>query len=354
MKLNISNLLLRLFANKKIWDFVDNNGQDVVDNYWQRIDSFYIYASVEENARAISMMMQYKRYTSALHLAHNCAEKLDAALLVETLTNLIQNEPEKDMRIDPYEVQHIFEEIRKKDIADHNVLIRLEWLYLPLLDQGYNHGNTPVLHKEMTDNPDFFIQVLEQLYKTETDNEKESDLSEEQIVQKAQMAQAAYKLFDGWQSIPGLNSGGTIDEERLRVWVGRVLELAKAGDRLRFAEAEMGTLFAKFPETNKKMKPDEELNWPPDLLCEIMEGINSKSLFEHFRSSAYNKRGSSSRGPFDGGAREWHISKYFKALSQLKAPKYPTIAAILEDLSKDFEQQAKHEDERAERDRLDY
>ncbi len=350
----LTNVFLKLVAGGVLWDFIDTTSQEVSDEYWKRVDSFYFYAPTEDLSKAISKLMQYNRFTSAIHVASNAAEQLDESLLVEVLTNFISNKLEENVRLDSYEIQHIFEELRKKNTPDHNTLIRLEWLYLPLLDQGFDHGNTPILHREMAENPEFFIQVLEQLYKTETDDEQEAELTEEQIQQKAQMAQSAYKLFQTWHAIPGTDIQGDIDADKLNNWVNRVLELAKESDRLTFAEGKIGDVFAKYPEINKEMDPQKELNWPPDILCEIMEGINSNSLFESFRTSTYNKRGFSSRGPFDGGAREWHIGKYFRTLGQIKSAKFPHITALLEDLAKDFEHQAKYEDERAERDKLDY
>lgn len=350
----LTNSFLKLHASKQLWDFIDTTDQSVIDDYWTRINTFYFFLPIEELIEAISRLTKYHRFTSALHLASNPAEKLDEALLVEVLMNFMTNTPEKDVRLDSYDIEHLFDELRKKEKAAHDTLIKLEWLYLPLLDRGSDHGNTPFLHQEMADNPEFFIQVLEQLYKTETDDQDEAELSDEQVQQKIMMAQSAYKLFQSWHTIPAVNKEGDIDTEKLKCWVHLVRELAKASDRLRFAEAKIGSIFAKYPERNQKMDPEKELNWPPDILCEIMEEISSETLFDDFRTSTYNKRSFSSRGAFDGGKREWHIAAYFRKLANLKAARFPHITAILEDLAKDFECQAKNEDERAERDRLDY
>jgi hypothetical protein len=350
----LTNIFLRLHADRQLWEFIDSTDWELIDDYWNRVDSFYFYVPIEDLTDGISRLMKYHRFTSAFRLASNVADQLDEAVLAEILMGFLTNLPEKNVRLDGYEIEHIFDELRKKDKTDHDTLIKLEWLYLPFLNHGLDYGNTPILHREMADNPEFFVQVLEQLYKTETDNPEEPELSDEQIQQKVLMAQSAYKLFQTWNSIPGVDKDGNIDSDRLRAWVNKVMELAKASDRLKFAEDKIGDVFAKYPETNQKMEPEKELNWPPDILCEVMEEINSESLFDNFRTSTYNKRGFSSRGPFDGGAREWHIAAYFKKLADLKSARFPHVGAILEELAKDFEQQARYEDERAERDRLDY
>lgn len=350
----LSNIFLKLHVSKQLWDFIDTTDQSIIDDYWTRINPFYFYVPVKELTEGISRLMKYQRFTSALHLSSQSADKLDEALLVEALMNFITNTPEKDVRLDNYGIEHLFNELRKKEKTAHDTLIKLEWLYLPLLDRGSDHGNTPLLHQEMADSPEFFMQVLEQLYKTETDNLEEAKLSDEQVQQKVMMAHSAHKLFQSWHMIPAVNEEGQVDTEKLKSWVNQVRELAKTSDRLKFAEAKIGFIFAKYPEINQEMDPKKELNWPPDILCEIMEEIDSEALFDNFRTSTYNKRSFSSRGAFAGGKREWHIAAYFRKLANLKAARFPHISAILENLTKDFEHQAKYEDERAERDRLDY
>lgn len=349
----VINLLLKLFAEGEIWDFIESNGQEYVDDYWKRVNGFHISGTLSDYERAIYLMLNYRRNTSALKLVYNKVEEFESELIIKVLESFIGNEIEPDVHMDNYEFQHVFEELRKKGIEDRNTLIKLEWYFLPFLDIGYNYGNTPILHQEMADNPEFFIQVLEKLYKANSDNEKEPELTDEEKASREHMAQAAYKLFSTWDTIPGVDVENKIDEAKLQGWIDHSLDLAHKSDRVEAAYVQIGTLLAKFPEVNTKMDNDKELNWPPDIICEIIEKINSETLYNNFQVSTYNKRGSSSRGAFDGGGREWHIAKYFRTLSHLKSGKYPKVATIFESLAKDFELQAKREDQRAERDKLD-
>jgi len=349
----LSNIFLRIYADRQIWEFIDSTNQDLINDYWTRIDPIYFYLPAAEISTAVSRLMKYRRFASAVHMAYNIADQLDGSLLIEVLMNFISNPSEND-RPNIYEIEYLFKELRKKESASRDALIKLEWLYLPIFDRGIVHGNTPVLHQEMADNPKFFVEVLEQLYNTETDDQEESELTTDQRQLKIMTANSAYKLFNSWNIIPGTDKEMRIDQDKLKNWINQVQELARESDRLSFAEAKIGAVFAKYPETNQEMNPEKELNWPPDVLCEIMEEFNSKPLFDEFRAGTYNKRGSSSRSPFAGGGREWHIANYFKKLARLKAPRFPHVAAIMEDLSKHYELEAKQEDERAERDRLEY
>lgn len=350
----LTNLFLKLNADRELWDFIDQTNEEIIKQYWKEVDTFYFYLCLDDRIYGINQLMNYQRFSSAFNQATSEADKLETELLVKVLTDFIQNPPEKEVSFDSYEIQYIFDELRSREITDQDTMIKLEWLYLPVLGRGFDAGNTPILHKEMAENPDFFMQVVSQVYNPETVVKEVTETSEEATQQKAQVAQYAYQLLNTWKIVPGTDCDGNIDEQKLKNWVATVIENAKSEDRLIAVESQLGSILAQIPETNTKMDPDKELNWPPDVVCQLIESMDSEYLYSNFRSGIYNKRSFSSRGAFDDGQREWHISKYFKTLSNLKAANFPRIAAIFQDLSKDYEQEAKKEDERATRDRLDY
>jgi hypothetical protein len=68
----------------------------------------------------------------------------------------------------------------------------------------------------------------------------------------------------------------------------------------------------------------------------------------------FNKRGFSTRGPFDGGNIEKGHAAYFEKLSNDYKNKYPNVAEIFKRLSEGYLLDAKRMDESAERDRLEY
>lgn len=67
-----------------------------------------------------------------------------------------------------------------------------------------------------------------------------------------------------------------------------------------------------------------------------------------------NKRGFTTRGPFDGGAIERFNALHFQKLADLHKHKHPNLSEIFTRISYRYLQDAKHEDDQAERDRLEY
>ena len=66
-----------------------------------------------------------------------------------------------------------------------------------------------------------------------------------------------------------------------------------------------------------------------------------------------NKRGSSTRGAFDGGDIEKEEAAYFEHLANKFKNKYPNIAEIFKRMQQNYLEDAKRMDEEAERNKLD-
>lgn len=177
-----------------------------------------------------------------------------------------------------------------------------------------------MLHNELANNPEFFIDVLKCAYKPDSDEiieEERKELTEEQIQNRAMQA---YQLLHSWDKIPGVDEAYNIDNDFLTTWVQKVRALAIQCGRIEVADMQIGQVLAQYPETID--------SWPPDEICNVIETINTDSIKRNFSSATFNKRGSSSRGPFDGGDIERSHAK-------------------------GYEEDAKRMDERAERDRLE-
>ncbi|MFO0435048.1 MAG: hypothetical protein ACK5ZT_07355, partial [Sphingobacteriaceae bacterium] len=95
-------------------------------------------------------------------------------------------------------------------------------------------------------------------------------------------------------------------------------------------------------------------DWPVEIIYSIIEEINTEEIKRNFSAELFNKRGSSTRMPYDGGNIERAHSKYFTGLAERIKNKFPIVSTIFINLAKGYEEDAKRMDERAERDKLDY
>jgi hypothetical protein len=342
----LANIVIPLNQSKQLWDFISTLHKDIQAEYWQGIHPNFYHIPVEEKIIGVQMLMKYKRFMSAIDVSSHFAETLPTELLSELLRKSATEESSEPVRFRGYEIERIFETLDKRQDLDHSTLINLEWLYLPILDSYGTRRSPKVLQEELSKSPEFFVDVLKWLYKpkdlTKLEEERKG-VSDETIQNRAKQV---YHLLHSWKKIPGVQSDNSVDETVLKEWINLARKLAEAEGRLDVADIHIGQILAQYPENIPE--------WPPEKIFKIIEEINSDVLKRNYSTAMFNKRGSSSRGPFDGGNIERGHSKYFNKLSNDFKNKYPNVAEIFKRLSDGYLYDAKRIDEEAERDKLEY
>lgn len=344
----LAQIFVPLNQSRVLWDFIDNTNEEIKEEYWHYVTPHFYYLSSEDKLTGLNYLLQYRRYFTAIDICSHSPENINSSILIEILEKAATEKASEDIHLRGYEVGRLFDTIEKREDIEKQKLINLEWLFLPVLASYGKQRSPKSLHDELSRNPDFFIEVLKLIYKPDNEKliEKErKELTDEQIKNRAKQA---YQLLNSWKNIPGVSDKNTIDIEFLNNWIAKVRDLAAKSDRLEVADMQIGQLLAQYPDNE-----ENELNWPPDEICSIIEEINTDSLKDNFSTATFNKRSFSSRDPFEGGERERNLAKYFNKLA-INKNKYPNVAAILSRLAKGYDQDAIKEDERAQRDRLEY
>jgi hypothetical protein len=342
-EIHLARIFQMLEQTKVVWEFINNTSMETQYSYWKSINPTFWGIPKDDLVFGIDKLMEVKRFISALDIAYHEPKDLPTDKLAEVLENAGTQKSEEERRIDSYHTAGIIKELEERVDIDKSVLLRLEWLYLPFL-ASYGSVHKPnILHKEIADNPDFFLEVLTWVYKSDKEEEDKENISDEA---KRNRARNAYELLNSWKIIPGVDKDGNIDEDFLQDWIIKVRSLAEQSGRIEVADVQIGKVLAEYPE--------KEEPWPPKELCKIIETINTQSLKSGFSSATFNKRGLSSRGPFDGGDIERGHSTYFRAQADKIKYNFPNTAEILNRLANGYEEEAKRMDEMAERDKLDY
>jgi hypothetical protein len=223
----LAKMFLKLRAEKELWDFIENaNDQILIDTYWKSVDTIVFFIADDDWEFVIRKLIEYKRFASAIYEVSHHVEKIDSDLLIEVLEKLLKNEPEPNVRLDSYNVEHIFNELEKRGGIEDSVMIPLEWMYMPILGSSYGDTKTPRLCKAMADDPLFFMEVLSLLYKPEVaegngEAEKNGDNDSETLTKRS-MAEQAFSLLYHWKTVPAVAKDGVLNEEKLQSWVHTV------------------------------------------------------------------------------------------------------------------------------------
>lgn len=338
----LARIFYKVDQTKDVWEFLNNTTEKIQICYWKNIYPHFWGLSENEFIFGIDKLLEVRRFISALDIAYHEPNKLPSEKLVEILQKAGSEKSDEEKGLSSFHVTRLMEVLEEREDVEKIALLRLEWLYLPYLS-SYGSGRKPkFLHEELANNPEFFIEVLKWVYKSDKDDEVAEDISDEI---KRNRAMSAFDLFRTWKQMPGTDKEGKIDDRFLRDWITTVRKMAEESGRLKAADVQIGSVLAQYPENEEP--------WPPMEICKIIEEINTDTLKSSFSSAVFNKRGSSTRGTFDGGNIERGHAEYFRKQANTIKYEFPETAKILNNLALGYEADAKRMDERAERDKLD-
>ncbi len=187
------------------------------------------------------------------------------------------------------------------------------------------------------------------VYKPQHDSALNNDEGQDEQIDALgeRVAESAFNLLNSWQLIPGKTSEGTIDVSILRKWIDDVIKLSEQRGFTEVALCSIGTALSY-------SEGEADGQWPCNSVCEILEHYNDDRINLNFRIGIRNQRGATVRGLFDGGAQERVLVDKYKGYAYIVMANYPRVSIVLNDIAKDYECDARREDERAEKNRIKY
>ena len=341
----VANVLVVAHLGQELWQYIETLGEGVHQEYWLRMRPSFNGLKNEEIIECINKLLQYRRFSFAVEVAWFHGSHIPSDMLIDVLRRWGTEGSQEPRCPAGYEIQAIFTELNKRSDIDKKTLLRLEWLYLPLLTGVGTQVGAPHWEEELASNPESFTQLLKWLYPPENEDRQQEGqevLSEEQI-QSA--AERSYLMLEAWEKIPGMQEDGTIDGIKLREWIDKARALARECDRLEIADKRIGQLLAKYPEDSPY--------WPERKIFQVIEDINTEGLKVAYSNGMYNKRGVTIRRAFDGGGIEREQAEYFGELASSLMCDYPNVAGIFRGLQDEYQALANRHDEEAHRRQLD-
>jgi hypothetical protein len=95
--------------------------------------------------------------------------------------------------------------------------------------------------------------------------------------------------------------------------------------------------------------PDPDGRWPSLSVRDLLEHLESEVVEEALQVEIYNRRGTTTRGPEDGGSQERALAEKYRAEAAELADQWPHTAVVLRALAKSYEQDARRYEAEAER-----
>ncbi len=326
------------------WDWIGAISEEAEVLYWQRCNARLREPSMEDFDFVTEELLAAGRPFAAANLAYSSMRgefTIDDERILTLLEKGMSCQSEEDARRnDCYAVQELISQLQQSDGVEKERLARIEWGYLPLLNQ-FSPVQPQTLLQALSDDPQLFYDLLAVQFRAEDDVADEDTASE----REQNVARLAHDLFAQFRRIPGTKDNGITDEEGLNAWIDCVRQLAKDGNRLAVCDIQIGRLLSNCPIP-------ENLDTNSRVVLSAMERIGSEELFSGYHCGVISNRGVTTRGPATGGELEGELARQYRTIANNCRSEYPLTAAMFDGVARSYEDEAKWHDEGARRRRL--
>ena len=339
----IAQALLYYPDSHETYDLVEASGLEVTSDYWNRKHSFIRSDDEELVLRGITHLNEVGRYLDIIGLTPKKIKVLSTAQMLELLDNAVLElnaggEFHRGGDIGYY-IELLINYLRDQSDCPVEDLAKQEYRYLTLLTRGLRKPSLAI-HKLLAEDPEFFIQVICDLYKPESASDDEVVITDE-INAKASQAR---KLLQSWGTPPGIDDG-KVNAEKLSTWVRKAIELAAEVDRLEISKEHIGKSLYYLPVDTKTG------SWPCDELSSLLEALHDDSIEDGIFFEQIN-RGGTSRAMFEGGKQERLLAEEWGSKLGSVNEKWVRMRNLIQRIADYWKRDAEREDERAEKDRL--
>jgi hypothetical protein len=235
-------------------------------------------------------------------------------------------------------IQDLQQLVRARDPRiEAGQVAELEWGFLAILD---GHPAQPeTLHTWLHEQPKFFVELLTLIFRRS--DEPNDTLPEPSKSEKARATQA-YRLLHSWQRVPGSDSDGAVDEDKLLAWVRTAQELSDREARREMCDLKIGGVLAWAP------KETSDGTWPCIPVRDVIEEVGSDAMMDGFEVGIFNSRGVSRRAPDEGGVPERELAARYAAWAEAVKIEWPRTAASLRRVAEQYEADGRRWDAEAE------
>jgi hypothetical protein len=325
---------LRLLPSvPRTWQAVSELASEGQDYYWQLLPYFFI--EDEDTEQGARLFLAHNHITKAVELLGQRMyqnKPVPTELATEALERMLHERPSP--LPSSHKIDTILEKLAEAADADRERVIKLEFALLPDSYSSRQNKVSRLIYKELDINPDLFADLISRVYRAKGTEPRE--LSEEE----SNLNLASWRLLGAWRTVPGSDETGYINQQHLVAWVARVRELLAANGRQVIGDEQIGQLLSGSPIGTDGA-------WPHEAVRALLEEVASPDIERGFMIGRFNSRGTTSRGPYDGGEQERVLAReYLGYAEKVKETSYRT-AEMLRKMAQRYERDAIQEDNEA-------
>jgi hypothetical protein len=263
----IAQLLTYLPFDPQTWKRAEQRLGDDAKEYWTRVP-IHAYQKGDVEYLAVDALLRHGRPQAAVAcLASRMHEKLplDPNRVMDALLGAATSK-EYGASFNIHASEGLIKALQDDQSADKNKLMSVEWAYMALLEHSHV-TRAKTLNEAIATDPQFFCQIIRTIFRS--DREGRSEQKPEPTEEQRAIAMNAYRLLQGWSTVPGTDVSGTISPELHNRWIDEVkdsleksghvdLGLQKAGEAFIHSPADPDGLFMNHVVANTLNREDME------------------------------------------------------------------------------------------------
>ena len=323
--------LMLLPFEEKVWHRVSAHlGKQNEKLYWQKTRVGF----GRDLTIAVQKLLEYGRATAAVECIARTTdddEQFDVSLATNALLAVLESFSSSD-QLDRYRTVELIKRLQKSPDADQDDLSKIEWNFLPWLDQ-FSSGSPITLEKQLASNPAFFADLVKLIFRSKNDKEQVIEPDEE----KQNLGRNAYTLLTEWEGCPGTLPDGTLDVNTFNDWINEARRITEETGHGEVAQLQIGHILTHAPA-------DPDGLWIHEAVATVLNFRDTEEMRSGFTTELFKQRGVYSH---TAGREERELAQLNRDKAEaLDSKGYSRFATAMREFAEGYERQAEREAER--------
>ena len=319
--------LMLLPFDEEVWARAEKHLGAEENLYWQNV-AVNPWGPQRDLTKAIEKLIHYDRANAAVQcLWRSVGDKgaFDSDLATRALIAVLSSENfERDFDRDAN--IEVITRLQKCPAADADALFKIEWNFLPLLDQ-FSRGYPKTLENCLASDPTFFCEVIGLVFRSKNEEKKDDEPTEHQ----RNLIQNAYKLLSEWKTPPGIQPDESFDPDSFTAWLAETKRIATETGHIDTALSQLGHVLTYVPN-------DANGLWIHHIVSEALNAKDAKTMRSGFTTELFNQRGVYE---FTAGREERELARINREKAEaLEANGYSRFATAMREFAERYEREA--------------
>ncbi|MGB2784815.1 hypothetical protein [Psychrobacter sp.] len=223
-----------------------------------------------------------------------------------------------------YDITESIKALQENPLTDQKKLFQVEWAYLSFLDK-HSEVSPVTLENTLANDPDFFCQILEFVYRSEKINEEDTNKVSQFV------ASNAYQLLSNWQTVPGTTTSSAFVSVIFNKWLESVEKTTIDSDHYDVAMVHIGRVLLYAPQ-------GDDL-WIHPEIAHVLNQKNNQNMRDGYRTALYNSRGAHPVDP-EAKPEKALAEKYHQQAELVENAGYHRLATTLRDIAETYKNEA--------------